>query len=92
MSEKMNQPNALQLLRNPTVIKFMFLTELTPALQKFIQQPVAFAGGFVSGILQLKLNEEPLSQWLEQQGYNSVVNNNSATPNNSDRPQSINID
>ena len=69
----------------------MFLTELTPALQKFIQQPVAFAGGFVSGILQLKLNEEPLSQWLEKQGYNSV-NNNSATPNNSDKPQSIDID
>ena len=71
----------------------MFLTELTPALQKFIQQPVAFAGGFVSGILQLKLNEEPLSQWLEKQGYNSRnTTSNSATPNNSDRPQSIDID
>ncbi|MDJ0589055.1 MAG: hypothetical protein QNJ72_03540 [Pleurocapsa sp. MO_226.B13] len=70
----------------------MFLSELTPALQKFIQQPVAFAGGFVSGILQLKLDEEPLSQWLEKQGYNSVSNNNSATPNSKDKPQSISID
>ena len=70
----------------------MFLTELTPALQKFMQQPVAFAGGFVSGVLQLKLNEEPLSQWLEKQGYNSPGSNNSAVPQNSDRPQSINID
>ena len=72
----------------------MFLSELTPALQKLIQQPIAFTGGFVSGILQLKLTEEPLSQWLEQQGYN--VNypgtNNSVTPNTGDRPQSINID
>ncbi|MEM8720361.1 MAG: hypothetical protein AAGE84_13830 [Cyanobacteria bacterium P01_G01_bin.39] len=69
----------------------MFLSELTPVLQKLLQQPVAFAGGFVSGALHLNLNEEPLSKWLEQQGYNSA-SNNSATPNNSDRPTSIDID
>lgn len=69
----------------------MFLTELNPILQKLIQQPVAFAGGFVSGVLHLNLNEEPLSKWLEQQGYNST-SNNTTTPNKSDRPQSINID
>lgn len=70
----------------------MFLSELSPAVQKFIQQPVAFAGGFFSGILQLKLNEEPLSQWLEKQGSSSASSNNSANSNNSDRPQSIKID
>ncbi|WP_019506575.1 hypothetical protein [Pleurocapsa sp. PCC 7319] len=70
----------------------MFLTELTPVLQKFVQQPIAFASGFVSGVLQLKLNEEPLSEWLEKQGYNSGTNNNSSQPNRSDRPQSIDID
>ena len=69
----------------------MFLTELTPVLQKFIQQPVAFASGFVSGVLHLNLNEEPLSQWLDKQGYNRA-NNNSAAPQNGDRPQSIDID
>ena len=69
----------------------MFLSELTPAFQKFIQQPVAFASGFVSGVLHLNLNEEPLSQWLEKQGYSSV-NNNSTIPHNRDRPQSIDID
>lgn len=68
----------------------MFLTELTPVLQKFIQQPVAFASGFVSGVLHLNLNEEPLSQWLEKQGYNQA--NNSTAPQNGDRPQSIDID
>jgi len=68
----------------------MFLSELTPALQKLLQQPIAFTGGFVSGILQLKLNEEPLSQWLEQQGYSTT--NNSVVSNNSSRPQSIDID
>jgi hypothetical protein len=72
----------------------MFLTELAPAFQRLIQQPVAFASGFVSGILHLNLNEEPLSQWLEKQGYNSVGNNshNSTAVNNGDRPQSIDID
>lgn len=69
----------------------MFLTELAPAFQKLVQQPVAFASGFVSGVLHLNLNEEPLSQWLEQQGINATGNNVS-TSNNSDRPQSINID
>ncbi|WP_413467429.1 hypothetical protein [Pleurocapsa sp. FMAR1] len=69
----------------------MFLSELTPALQKFIQQPIAFAGGFASGILHLNLNEEPLSKWLEAQGYDQV-NYNPATLNNRDKPNSIDID
>lgn len=69
----------------------MFLTELAPALQKLIQQPVAFASGFISGVLHLNLDEEPLSQWLEKQGYN-LNNNNSSVSRNSDRPQSIDID
>ena len=68
----------------------MFLTELSPAFQKFIQQPIAFAGGFLSGVLHLNPNEEPLSQWLEKQGYSSSTT--TTTTNNSDRPQSIDID
>jgi hypothetical protein len=69
----------------------MFLTELVPAVQKLIQQPVAFASGFISGVLHLNLNEEPLSQWLAKQGYNSV-SDFPTTANKSDRPQSIDID
>ncbi|MEO1669956.1 MAG: hypothetical protein AAFR77_04080 [Cyanobacteria bacterium J06631_2] len=69
----------------------MFLTELAPAFQKLIQQPVAFAGGFISGVLHLNLNEEPLSEWLEKQGYSST-GTSATTPSNGDRPQSINID
>ena len=68
----------------------MFLTELAPAFQKLIQQPVAFASGFVSGVLRLNLNEEPLSQWLEQQGINYT--GSSVNSRGSDRPQSIDID
>ena len=69
----------------------MFLTELAPAFQKLIQQPVAFASGFVSGIFHLNLNEEPLSEWLAKQGYSPTAANNAVT-RNSDRPQSIDID
>ena len=69
----------------------MFLTELSPAFQKFIQQPVAFASGFLSGVLHLNPNEEPLSQWLEKQGYDSTTTT-TITTNSSDRPQSIDID
>ena len=70
----------------------MFLTELSPAFQKFIQQPIAFAGGFASGIFQLKLNEEPLSKWLQEQGYNPSVNSTVIISNSSKKPQSIDID
>ena len=69
----------------------MFLTELSPAFQKLIQQPVAFASGFISGVFRLNLNEEPLSQWLEKQGYNPA-GTNATVVRNSDRPQSIDID
>ena len=69
----------------------MFLTELAPAFQKLIQQPIAFAGGFASGILQLKLNEDPLAKWLEDRGY-SPNRTTSAPANNSHKPQSIDID
>lgn len=70
----------------------MFLTELTPILQKLIQQPIAFASGFASGIFHLKLDEEPLSEWLKQQGYTPDNINVSSIPNQKDRPQSIDID
>ena len=69
----------------------MFLTELAPAFEKLIQQPVAFASGFVSGVLHLNLNEEPLSQWLEKEGHNTT-STTVRTSSNGDRPQSINID
>ncbi len=70
----------------------MFITELAPVLQKLIQQPIAFTGGFVSGVLQLKLNEEPLSKWLAEQGYTASNTNTAASRNGSDKPQSISID
>ncbi|MEB3292310.1 MAG: hypothetical protein VKJ24_04050 [Synechococcales bacterium] len=73
----------------------MFLTELTPLGQEFLQQPLAFLGGFMSGILRLNLQEEPIKNWLDQQQACSAqtspaqtVSSNGTSPG----PQSIQID
>lgn len=68
----------------------MFLDELQPIMKELFQQPIAFAGGFFSGLLRLKVTDEPLKNWLEQQGMTSYSDNNSS--NNGNSPQSINID
>ncbi len=46
----------------------MFLTELTPLVKEFSQKPVAFMGGFVSGLLGLSLDQQPVRDWLKQYG------------------------
>lgn len=69
----------------------MFLTELTPLAQKLLQQPIAFAGGFCSGLFKLDLGEEPLSVWLEKQGHNSSDDDDKGSGNSSG-PQSISIE
>lgn len=68
----------------------MFLDELQPIMKELFQQPIAFAGGFFSGLLRLKVTDEPLKNWLEQQGMTNYSDNNSS--NNGNSPQSINID
>jgi len=45
----------------------MLFNELSPLVQEFLQQPTAFLGGFVSGLLGLDLQEDPLKSWLERQ-------------------------
>ncbi len=52
----------------------MFFSELSPILQELLQQPMAFSGGFFSGLLKLKLDEDPLASWLDQQGHSRVDN------------------
>ena len=46
-------------------------------------------GGFASGLLRLKLSDDPLKKWLEQQGLVSFNDNNQ---DNGNGPQSISID
>lgn len=66
----------------------MFLDELTPVIKQLKQQPVAFLSGFVSGVLKLNLADDPLKTWLQKQGIETPT----YSANNSNSPQSINID
>ncbi|MDS3860744.1 hypothetical protein RIF25_07945 [Thermosynechococcaceae cyanobacterium BACA0444] len=70
----------------------MFVTELSPLAQELTQKPVAFLGGFVSGLLGLSLSEEPVSQWLAKQGATSTSTPSSTPKNSASGPQSISID
>lgn len=42
----------------------MFISELSPLFKELAQHPVSFMGGFVSGVLRLNLNEDPVKTWL----------------------------
>ncbi|MEM8777628.1 MAG: hypothetical protein AAGF26_01900 [Cyanobacteria bacterium P01_G01_bin.49] len=69
----------------------MFLDELQPIAKEFFQQPLAFAGGIVSGTLRLKLSEDPLKSWLDKQGFSTFTYTDN-TKDNGNGPQSISID
>ncbi|MGD1858637.1 MAG: hypothetical protein ACFB0E_01550 [Leptolyngbyaceae cyanobacterium] len=71
----------------------MFLTELSPFLQELTRQPVAFVGGFVSGVLRIDLSDDPVKSWLDKQDVS--VSPDAATSNDSGNnggPQKISID
>jgi hypothetical protein len=69
----------------------MFLDELKPAIEELTKQPIAFLGGFASGVLRLKLSEDPLKSWLEQQGVTTFSATDMSSGNGSG-PQSISIE
>lgn len=69
----------------------MFLDELQPIFKEFLQQPLAFTGGLVSGTFKLKLSEDPLKSWLEKQGLNTFTYTDN-TKDNGSGPQTISID
>lgn len=72
----------------------MFFDELAPVFKEFTQQPVAFFGGFFSGVLRLNLADDPVKSWLDEQvgsTSNSTVARNSENGNNQG-PQSISTD
>ena len=45
----------------------MLIKELQPIAKEFIQQPLAFTGGFVSSMLKLKITDDPFKNWLQNQ-------------------------
>ena len=72
----------------------MFLDELTPIVKELVEQPVAFLGGFFSGMLKLNLNDDPVKSWLDKQGGYQSTTSSSTEANNgkSQGPQSITIE
>jgi len=72
----------------------MFLDELIPMVKELIQQPIAFTGGFFSGLLRLNLNDDPVKSWIDEQAGSSSYTPNPTSANNgkSTGPQSISID
>ncbi|MEM9805053.1 MAG: hypothetical protein AAF959_07210 [Cyanobacteria bacterium P01_D01_bin.56] len=69
----------------------MFLDELTPIVQEILGQPVAFFGGFASGLLKINLGDDPVKSWLENQGAD-VSNQNDGDDSSGKGPQTISID
>lgn len=72
----------------------MFLDELIPMVKELIQQPIAFTGGFFSGLLRLNLNDDPVKSWIDEQAGSSSYTPSPTGANNgkSTGPQSISID
>ncbi|HAN73455.1 MAG TPA: hypothetical protein DCQ63_03550 [Planktothrix sp. UBA8402] len=70
------------------------MDELKPILQELTREPIAFFGGFVSGLLKLSLNDDPIKTWIEKQGGTTVSSASGCKNNNgnSSGPQSIQID
>lgn len=69
------------------------MDELNPILRELINQPIAFLGGFTSGLLRLSLEDDPLRSWLKQQGINpSAPAKGQAGKHNGTGPQSISIE
>lgn len=72
----------------------MFLNELTPIFEEFTQQPVAFLGGFFSGVFRLNLSDDPLKSWLEAQNGSEIYKDgyNRSENDKNKGPKSISID
>jgi hypothetical protein len=72
----------------------MFISELSPLFKELAQHPVSFMGGFVSGVLRLNLNEDPVKTWLGK--YTTSGNCPQATTEaqngKASGPQQISID
>ena len=72
----------------------MFLDELIPMAKELIEQPIAFTGGFFSGLLRHNLYEEPVKSWIDEQAGSTSYTTPPAEATNgkSTGPQSISID
>lgn len=72
----------------------MFFDELSPVVAELTRHPVAFMGGFVSGLFRLNLSDDPVKSWLEKQSGGAVTSSNTVNHSNngSSGPQTIAIE
>jgi hypothetical protein len=70
----------------------VFIDELTPVFKELTQQPLAFMGGFFSGLLRLNLADDPVKSWLDQQAGVSYPSTSDVQTGNGSGPQSISIE
>ncbi|HIK33486.1 MAG TPA: hypothetical protein IGS17_04745 [Oscillatoriales cyanobacterium M59_W2019_021] len=74
----------------------MFFDELQPILTEFSKEPIAFLGGFASGMFHLNLADDPVKSWLDDQAKSPGSSASSDTQNHhngkSSGPQTITID
>jgi len=71
----------------------VFADEFMPVLKELSQQPIAFLGGFFSGLLRLNLSDDPVKSWLDQQsGAPSAAAATEVHNGKSSGPRSIAID
>ena len=72
----------------------MFLDELSPIFKELTKQPIAFFGGFFSGVFRLNLSDDPVKSWLDEQiGSPTYATDATSSENGkSSGPQSISIE
>jgi hypothetical protein len=74
----------------------MFFDEVQPILKEFSKEPIAFLGGFFSGVFHLNLTDDPVKSWLDElaDSSNSTASSGSDSYHNGNgnRPQSITIE
>lgn len=72
----------------------IFLDELAPLFQELVQKPLAFTGGFVSGVFKLNPETDPLMGWISQTTGIDFTNpdSSSSDDDNNNGPQTIDIE
>ena len=68
------------------------MDELTPVFKELTQQPIAFLGGFFSGLLRLNLADDPVKSWLDKQAGVAPTPSTEVHNGKSSGPQSISIE
>lgn len=70
------------------------MDELSPLMKELTSHPIAFLGGFASGLFRLNLGEDPVKGWLDQRAKAdaATTSNSSKVNGNGSGPQPISID